>query len=127
MIITREQVLKLGNIIKKIKEKNCSCHINVKYKVLKIEQIIKEEFEIASVLLDDIGLKYAELNEELQPKTKDGGLVIKKDKILDLQQEVKDFQKMEIQLPDFYFTIDELEELNLSFKELESFVPLIKI
>ena len=44
-----------------------------------------------------------------------------------LQKDIEDFQKMEIQISDFYFSIDELEELELSFEELEYFMPFIKI
>ena len=37
------------------------------------------------ILLDDIILKYAELNENLQPKINDnGGILIKSDKIAEL-------------------------------------------
>lgn len=128
MIITRKQILQLGHFINKIKQENIKCNLNTKYKILKIGQLINQEFEISTILLDDIILKYAELNENLQPKINDnGGILIKSDKIAELQKDIEDFQKMEIQISDFYFSIDELEELELSFEELEYFMPFIKI
>ena len=128
MIITRKQILQLGHFINKIKQENIKCNLNTKYKILKIGQLINQEFEISTILLDDIILKYAELNENLQPKINDnGGILIKSDKIAELQKDIEDFQNMEIQISDFYFSIDELEELELSFEELEYFMPFIKI
>ena len=128
MIITRKQILQLGHFINKIKQENIKGNLNTKYKILKIGQLINQEFEISTILLDDIILKYAELNENLQPKINDnGGILIKSDKIAELQKDIEDFQKMEIQISDFYFSIDELEELELSFEELEYFMPFIKI
>ena len=128
MIITRKQILQLGHFINKIKQENIKCNLNTKYKILKIGQLINQEFEISTILLDDIILKYDELNENLQPKINDnGGILIKSDKIAELQKDIEDFQKMEIQISDFYFSIDELEELELSFEELEYFMPFIKI
>lgn len=128
MIITRKQILQLGHFINKIKQENIKCNLNTKYKILKIGQLINQEFEISTILLDDIILKYAELNENLQPKINDnGGILIKSDKIAELQKDIEDFQKMEIQISDFYFSIDELEELELSFEELEYFMPFIKM
>lgn len=127
MIITRKQILQLGHFINKIKQENIKCNLNTKYKILKIGQLINQEFEISTILLEDITLKYAELNENLQPKINDnGGILIKSDKIAELQKDIEDFQKMEIQISDFYFSIDELEELELSFEELEYFMPFIK-
>lgn len=128
MTITRKQILQLGHFINKIKQENIKCNLNTKYKILKIGQLISQEFEISTILLEDITLKYAELNENLQPKINDnGGILIKSDKIAELQKDIEDFQKMEIQISDFYFSIDELEELELSFEELEYFMPFIKI
>lgn len=128
MIITRKQILQLGHFINKIKQENIKCNLNTKYKILKIGQLINQEFEISTILLEDITLKYAELNENLQPKINDnGGILIKSDKIAELQKDIEDFQNMEIQISDFYFSIDELEELELSFEELEYFMPFIKI
>ena len=128
MIITRKQILQLGHFINKIKQKNIKCSLNTKYKILKIGQLINQEFEISTILLDDITLRYAELNENLQPKiNNEGGILINPDQVIELQRDIEDFQKMEIQISDFYFSIDELEELELSFEELEYFMPFIKI
>lgn len=126
MILTREQVLAVGYLIIRIKEKNNKCNINLKYKILKLENILKEEFEITSLLLNDLTLKYAELDENKQPVIKEGGIKIIEEKALDLQKELAEFKKATIQIPEIYFSIDELEELDLSWNELSSLMPFIK-
>lgn len=126
MILTREQVLAVGYLIINIKEKNNKCNINLKYKILKLESILKEEFEITSLLLNDLTLKYAELNENEQPIIKDGGVKIIEEKALDLKKELAEFKNATIQIPEIYFSTDELEELDLSWNELSSLMPFIK-
>ena len=126
MIVTREQLLKIGKLIHDIKLKNLKCNINLKYKILKLENIIKEEFEMTNILLNDLSLKYAELDDNKEPIIKDGGIKIITEQIINLQQELSDFYKATIQLPDYYFSLDELEELNLDWEKTEAFIPFIR-
>ena len=126
MTVTREQLLKIGKLIHDIKLKNLKCNINLEYKILKLENIIKEEFEMTNILLNDLSLKYAELDDNKEPIIKDGGIKIITEQIINLQQELSDFYKATIQLPDYYFSLDELEELNLDWEKTEAFIPFIK-
>ena len=81
---------------------------------------------MTNILLNDLSLKYAELDDNKEPIIKDGGIKIIAEQIINLQQELSDFYKATIQLPDYYFSLDELEELNLDWEKTEAFIPFIK-
>lgn len=126
MMITREELLKIGYLIKKIRENNATCNINLKYKILKLEGFLKEEFEITNMLLQDLSFKYAEINEAGEPIIENGAIKIVAEKALQLQTELNEFCKTNIQVPEYYFTLDELDTLSLDWNEIEAFMPFIK-
>lgn len=126
MMITREELLKIGYLIKKIRENNAACNINLKYKILKLEGFLKEEFEITNMLLQDLSFKYAETNEAGEPVIENGAIKIIAEKALQLQAELNEFCKTNIQVPEYYFTLDELDTLSLDWNEIEAFMPFIK-
>ena len=65
---------------------------------------------MTNILLNDLSLKYAELDDNKEPIIKDGGIKIITEQIINLQQELSDFYKAAIQLPDYYYVILVVEE-----------------
>lgn len=120
MIITRNDLLKIGYVIKEIRNNNLRCNINLKYKILKLENIIREEFEITNVLLQELSMKYEAL------KTSDQEDKLTVSEALKLEKELKDFSYGTIQIPEYYFFLEELEELQLDWNSMSAFMPFIK-
>ena len=56
----------------------------------------------------------------------EGGYKIKQDKISECYYVIDQLNSCEIQVPDIYFSIDELIELNLSLEQLEILEPFIR-
>lgn len=128
MLLNRQQVLDIGECIKRIKNKNVECSIELKYKILKIEKSMEEEISLTKQLIDELILKYAELSPEGNPIVNEqGGVSIKKECVQELQEELNKFYKIDSQFPDIYFSIEELEGLQLDWQELECFLPLVKV
>ena len=126
MIIKRSQITQILDIIEN--KKNERFDINTQYKMLLIKKKIKEDLELIEeqyqLLLDT----YGEKDEQgLLIKTKDGGIKIKEDYQKECQEKVSEFNKLNVSMPDVYFTIEELEALNLTLFELEILEPFIKI
>lgn len=126
MVLTRKQMLDISECIRRIKEKNITCSISLKYRILKIEQAMSTEVALTKQLIDELILKYAEVDEKGNPIIENGGVSIKKDEIAEVQQEISDFYEITCSIPDTYFTIEELETLELDWKEAESLLPLVK-
>lgn len=127
MLITRKELLQIGYFIKSIKEKGTNCEINTKYKLLKLERLLKDEFEITNMLLNELSLKYIELDEKGQPiVNEEGAMKIQSDKTFQLNKELAEFYTFKIQIPEFFFSLDEFEKTEVSWEELESLIPFIK-
>lgn len=127
MLITRKELLQIGYFIKSIKEKGTNCEINTKYKLLKLERLLKDEFEITNMLLNELSLKYVELDEKGQPiVNEEGAMKIQSDKAFQLNKELAEFYTFKIQIPEFFFSLDEFEKTEVSWEELEALMPFIK-
>ena len=56
----------------------------------------------------------------------DGGIKIKQDCIKECSEKINEINNRQIQLPDIYFSLDELEPLGLTLGELELLDSFIK-
>lgn len=126
MLLTRNQILSLGYLIKEIKTNNLECSITTKYKLLKLESSLKEEFELTHQLLSELSLKYAEKDDKNNIITLNGGIKIQKGRVEQMKSELEEFEKGTVILPEIYFTIEELDGLNLSWAAMENLMPFIK-
>lgn len=118
MKIPRSNVQILYEIFKKF-EKNEDFSINVKYKILKLKGVLEQELEYNLKLLKELTSKYGMVSEE-------GEILIKKEFIEEVSKQVKDFNSQEIELPDLYFTIEELSIVKIEWRDLEVLMPMIK-
>ena len=57
---------------------------------------------------------------------KTGGIKIKEGYQSECQKKIQEFNQLDVTIPDVYFTIEELESLNLTLFELEVLEPFIK-
>lgn len=118
MTIKHEQINSLSNAIAELK-KNEELSIYTKYKIIKIEQLLNQESEIAYELFKEIQDKYGESGSNFNE------VKIKPEYQEIVEQQLQEFNKQEIQMPDLYFTLDELG--NLSWTALEALMCFIKI
>lgn len=125
MIYTTSEVKKLSQLLESIKDKVFD--INTQYKFLKIAKIIKEEEELIQEQEFLLLKRYAEVDENGKFITsEDGGVKIKDGEIAEFGIKLMELKYRRVQLPDIYFSLDELEPLNLSLGQLELLIPLIK-
>lgn len=124
MLIERTKLPYLEKIIAKNAEKHFN--IQTQYKFLKIKQAINKESDIyreqLSLLRD-----FCETNEQGEfIQDEQGGIKIKEDKREECTKLLNEINKVQIQLPDIYFSLEELEPLELTFNELELLSTFIK-
>ena len=125
MICSVENLKEIGLLIDKLKEKTFD--INTQYKFIKLSKVIKEESQYAveqELLLFNV---YGERDEKGQfIANEQGGVKIKQDCLAECLEKLTQLSKRTVQLPDLYFSIDELQELGLTLGELEVLEPFIK-
>ena len=125
MLIKRKQISQILNIIENNKNKRFD--INTQYKMLLIKKKIKEDLELVEEQYQILLNLYGEVNEEGEfVKTEDGGIKIKEGYQSECQKKIQEFNQLDVTIPDVYFTIEELESLNLTLFELEVLEPFIK-
>lgn len=125
MIISRYNLPILFNIFQRIS--NIQFDINTQYKLLKLKKVITEEQEIYIEQMEQ--LKQYCLKDEKGEfiTTEDGGFAIDKTQLDTCGELVKQINSLQIQVPDIYFSLNELEPLNLTFQELEALDSFVKI
>lgn len=125
MIIKRTDLPILTNVFSRISE--LKFNINTQYKLLKMKKAIEEEEEIYLKQLETLK-EYCVKDENGQFITnKNGGYQIDETKAEECSKLVQEINAIQIQVPDIYFTIEELEPLDLTFNELEAFDSFIKL
>ena len=125
MLLSREEAFNTYQTILDIKNKKMN--IQTQYKLIKIKKAIEKEKELYTEQLFSRCEDYFEKNENGEFLTnQDGGYKIKEDKIKECSFIISELNKLKVQLPDIYFSIEELEELKLSFEELENLMEFIK-
>ena len=55
-----------------------------------------------------------------------GGYKIQQNKMAECYFLMTQMNNLDVQIPDIYFTLDELEKLDLSLEEMETLLPFIK-
>lgn len=117
MIIKREQINSLMDAIATLKEDN-TISLSNKYYLIKIFQSLTEEAKIAYDLFEELSSKYGEQTEK--------GIQIKEEYIENVAHQIEEFNKTDITLPDYKFSIDAFQNSNLSWSQVEALMPFIK-
>lgn len=125
MIIKRYKLSSLERIFDKLSSQTFA--IQTQYKFLKLKKSIKEELEIYHI-------QYASLLDRFCEKDEEGNLItngtdgykVDPKKMPELEKAITEIQEVEIQVPDIYFSLDELEDLGLTLYELSVLEPFIK-
>lgn len=99
--------------------------IETQYKILKLKKITQEESNLYNEQLNSFS-EFFELDENGKPIQNEKGIKIKDECIAECSQKIYELDNSEIQFPDIYFSLDELEPLNLTLEELELFEPFVK-
>lgn len=125
MIYSAQKLGDLTSLINKIKTKTFG--IETQYKFLKILRIATEEQSFVDeqliILLDN----YGEKKESGQViRNEKGGFKIKEEYLETCAEKIQEINDRQVQFPDIYFSLDELESLGLTLGELELLEPFIK-
>lgn len=126
MLLERKIVKKFFNIFEKLSEKTFD--ISTQYKFILLKKEIEKDGEIIDEQLDIVLNRYAEKNEQGKIiYTDDGGVKVKEELAEECLKKIEEIQTQKIQLPDVYFSFDELDDLGLTLEELAVLEPFIKI
>lgn len=108
--------------------KNTSIPIKLSYKIAminheseKIQQFYNQEM---TKIINKYGARDAE--DKLVPSDNGQGVKIKEEEINNCYTEINQLENTEVDVPDYCFSIDELESLSLTPMEVNIIIPFIK-
>lgn len=125
MLIKRTEIQNIENTIAFLAKRKFD--IKTQYKFIKISKAIKAEQEIYQEQLQINCEPFFEKDKNGLPRiNKDGGYKIKEDSLSECYLMMNRMNNLEVQLPDIYFSFDELEPLELTLEQLSYLEPFIK-
>lgn len=125
MIITRNDGLNFIRAVESIKTK--SFDFQVQYKILKLKKAITEELRETDKFVTELAQKYGKKDEDGNLITREnGGIAIEENMREEFVVEANKLDEMELQIPDIYFSEDEMNGLGLTLEEVEIFMEFIK-
>ena len=125
MIYHNENLYALKSLLDRIKKLHFS--VQTQYKFLKINKVVLNEIDIFEQQKQSLIESYAELDDNKNLIVSDnGGIKIKEEYVQECIKKINQINELQITFPDIYFSLDELEPLNLTLEELELLDPFIK-
>lgn len=125
MKLSITQAINIKNIFGKMAEEKLP--IKLSYKIMKLVTSIEKEEEFFNKKFNSLIENYGERNEKEEFVYIDEvNIKIKEDKKEECRKEMEELQTLEIEIPDYYFTLEELESLSFSPRELFSLDAIIQ-
>lgn len=118
------EIEKLYTTLKQLNEKEMP--IKISYKFSKIFSQISTDFEFYSKKIQEILSKYGEKDEKGNFIVKDGMVPFQKDYVDLAMKELDELNSIDITLPDYQFSLEELEPLSLTPAQVSSLTNFIK-
>ena len=118
------EIEKLYTTLKQLNEKEMP--IKISYKFSKIFSQISTDFEFYSKKIQEILSKYGEKDEKGNFIVKDGMVPFQKDYVDLAMKELDELNSIDITLPEYQFSLEELEPLSLTPAQVSSLTNFIK-
>ena len=126
MQLRMEQVALIHNLYEQIKDQNMP--IQTAYKMVQISNACAEHFHFFEDKMKQIIGTYSEKDSNGNPILLDDNksIKIRSDSIEECQKQIFELSNLKVELPDKYFTLDELKDLKLSLDNMRVLMPFIK-
>ena len=125
MLINRQNLKSLEETINNFYQKEFN--IQTQYKLLQVLKAVKEEQKILNDQIASLMEQFGERDSNGDLIFIDNGFKLIPEKAKECEKKYLELLEMKIQIPDIYFTLDELENLHLTLEQLSYFEPFIKL
>lgn len=96
------------------------------YKISKLSEKIEKDYLFFTEEVQKIIVKYAERDEKGEIAFEGNNVKIQRDLIEQAEKDLQELDEVEIEQIDVFFTLDELENLNIKPLEVSALMPFIK-
>ena len=126
MKLKMSNVLAMQSIYSKLKDQVMP--ISITYKLARLFNSFQESSEFYSAELSKIIAKYSEKDADGNPVPLDygAGVKIQQEYLVEAQEKLNELLRLEVDVPDITFTLQELESVQLSLDEFNQLLPFIQ-
>lgn len=126
MTLTMNQGLDIQGLMLRLK--NEKIPLKTAYKFNKLLNVLEKELSFYQEKINEIISNYSQKDEDGNPILSEDktSVQIVKDKIEECQKKMEELSNIEFEINDISFTLDELENIDLTVLEVRSLMPLIK-
>jgi len=126
MTLTMNQGLDIQGLMLRLK--NEKIPLKTAYKFNKLLNVLEKELSFYQEKINEIISEYSQKDEDGNPILSEDktSVQIVKDKIEECQKKMEELSNIEFEINDISFTLDELENIDLTVLEVRSLMPLIK-
>lgn len=126
MTLTMNQGLDIQGLMLRLK--NEKIPLKTAYKFNKLLNALEKELSFYQEKINEIISEYSQKDEDGNPILSEDktSVQIVKDKIEECQKKMEELSNIEFEINDISFTLDELENIDLTVLEVRSLMPLIK-
>lgn len=125
MLIKRKDIQPILYVMEELKDKKFN--VGLQYKFIKLKKSLTDELAIYQEQVFDNCKDFFEVDENgdyvVSPE---GGYAIQKEKIKECNMMIYNLDNVDVQIPDMYLSLDELDGLGLSLASLEILERFIK-
>lgn len=127
MILKMYQILEFQSLYNEIKDEKMS--VKTAYKFSKLVFEFNSEIKFYQNKLQEILQKYGEKDEGGNFKLTENkeGVMVKQENIAQCQIETRELHDLDIKIPDISFTLDELENLNITIQQMNIIMPFFEV
>lgn len=126
MQLKMQDIVGLSSFYEAVKDQKLP--MKVAYRLAQLAKAADNELQFYREKLQAIVAEYGEIDENGQPVTTENGEGIKLKPGAEnaCYQAMKELQEVDIVMPDIYFTIEELDTIEMSATEIVTILPFIK-
>lgn len=126
MTLKMFDILEFPNFFNKVKTQKLP--IKTSYRLTLLGQEIDKHTAYYQEQFRNILMEYGQKDESgnLIPTADNQGIMLIEDKIKEAREKIVELRELEVELPDYYFFIEEFEGIELTVEDMPPILPFIK-
>ncbi len=124
MKVTMGEAFQINEVFQSFIEQKLA--FNLSYKIMKLLTSLENDIKFYNQKVQELLDNYAKRDEEGKYIENNGSISIQEDKFQEFQKAYQEIQECEIELPNIKFTMEELNNLEISPKEVYALKSIIE-
>ena len=125
MKISAENMMAVNGVFQNLANEKMT--VRLAYTIQKWCKSVESDVAFFGKKLTEIVSEFAERDENGNPVSKNGGLVIMQEKRSECEKALKELREMEIEVPDVRLTLEDLAPLSMTPQQISAIDPILEV